>query len=324
MAEKEAQVVTKDEKQLKKEQKEREKREKKLEKERKKQEEKERKKAAKAAKEQKKKADVTSEQPPEKNIEERTQNGVSTSANGGPDPLKDNSAATEALVVASDEAAVREPPVASQSKPEEVTVTEPPGQISGCGQPIGIVFDATRAGKGPLTASCTGAKIGNVQTTVTEVREGIFSVKFTPDVADMYVLSVRWGGKEVNGSPFNINLDRLPPAAQETEKDIEVAPETEKDIEAEAAKETEKGIEAEAAKEMQQEGQGGKEEEEEEVSDDPFEMAIQASRLLGEHMFLLFCVPCIQKGISMNRVHCVKHHADKHTTLAVLKGIILL
>ena len=235
--------LKKEKKEKEKQEREKEKREKKLEKERKKQEAKDQKQREKEAKQKTQNgasshnAEPTEE--PSKNMEGLPQNGLRADGYGSPELPKD-----EHFRLPNE----AETAVASLSKPEEVTVAEPPGQNSGCGQPIGIVFDTTRAGKGPLTASCTGAKIGNVQTTVTEVREGIFSVKFTPDVADVYVLSVRWGGKEVNGSPFNINLDRLP----QTEK----------------------------------EGQGGREEEneeEEEVSDDPFEMAIQARKLLGEY-----------------------------------------
>ena len=141
----------------------------------------------------------------------------------------------------------------SNSRPEAVTVAEPPGQITGCRQPIGVVFDATKAGEGTLTGTCTGAKVGSLPTKVKEVREGVYRVHFLPNESDIYMLSVQWGGTDVAGSPFTINLSRLPPAS------------------AVQVEETRKG-------------QGAVEEDSSEfvVSDDPFEMAYQASRMLGE------------------------------------------
>ena len=142
-----------------------------------------------------------------------------------------------------------------------MTVAEPPGQITGCGQPIGIVFNATQAGAGILTASCIGAKVGEIGTTVTQLREGVLSVKFTPNVADVYTLHVKWGGKGITGSPFNINLSRLSAAPQEQKAKLSPAPQ-----------------EPKATQQKEEE-----EEVVEEVSDDPFDMAYQASRLLGEY-----------------------------------------
>ena len=249
--------VVKDARQLKKEkkdqerlQKEREKQEKKLEKERKKQEELERKQREKEAKSKAKAAADTSAS--------ETKSAAAASLQSPP---------AESFAAAAETAATTngdQRPV-SGSAAEKVSIAESPGQISGCGTPIGIVFDATQAGEGPLTASCAGANVGTVPVSVTEPARGIYRVQFTPPVADVYTLSVMWGGKEVGGSPFTVNLSVLPPATPQQ------PPPTEK----QAVKEAEK---------VEVNGQQKKEEEvvEEEVSDDPFEMALQASRLLGE------------------------------------------
>ena len=151
------------------------------------------------------------------------------------------------------------------SWPEKVTVAEPPGQISGCGMPIGIVFNTAQAGQGALTASCIGTKAVEVPVDVTDLGKGVISVKMTPNIADIYTLNVKWAGREITGSPFTINLSLLPPAREETQ------PEQQKEIVVEKEEEP-KMIEDE---QKEQEAV-------DEASDDPFEMAFQASRLLGE------------------------------------------
>ena len=186
-----------------------------------------------------------------------------------------NGGSPNALVELPKEGAYPQPPsetAASVSRPEAVTVAEPPGQITGCGQPIGIVFNATQAGAGILTASCLGAKVGEVATTVTQLREGVLSVKFTPNVADVYTLHVKWGGKDITGSPFNINLGRLAPAPQEQKAKLSPAPQEPKAKLSPAPQ----GPKATEQREKEEEVV-------EEVSDDPFDMAYQASRLLGEY-----------------------------------------
>ena len=279
MAESEESSTVKDEQQLKKEkkelerqqkelakqQKEKEKREKKLERERKKQEEKERKLREKEA----------------ARAEKQKQQQTSTDGEGGSEPIlaftedhQEEEAAQTTQPCGSPQPPNNETkPAAAVSEgltdvsvswPEKVTVAETPSQISGCGVPIDIVFNATQAGKGTLTASCTGSKIGDVPTTVTGQREGIFSVKLTPTVADVFTLSVFWGGKEISGSPFSLNLSRLSSVAKTSGQQTE-------------------GEKASAKEEKAAtKGKEKEEEEVEEVSDDPFEMAFQASRMLGQ------------------------------------------
>ena len=109
---------------------------------------------------------------------------------------------------------------ASASRASEVVVVEPPGQVTACGQVINVIFDTSDAGEGTLTAVCKGTKVEGVETRVMEETAGKYRIQFTPDVGDVYMLSVQWGGKHVPGSPFLINLNLLPPA-RKVEKEKE-------------------------------------------------------------------------------------------------------
>ena len=311
MAERDSFPVTKDEKQLKKEkkeqeklQKEKEKREKKLEKERKKLEEKERKQREKETKAQQKLQQaeqlpasegdqVEASRSTEKILPPTEEPNSEPAAEESEPAAEESEPAAESTAETHKEEpqdAPNTPPQPSSeaedkppadvatgqlasSWPEKVTVAEAPGQISGCGKPIGIVFNTSLAGQGPLTASCRGAKGGDVAVLVTQPGKGkgLVSVRFTPKVADVYVLNVRWGEKPINGSPFSINLSRLPPATEETSP----SPPPQKTEVQLAREEEQRKIDAEDSDE--------EEEEAGELSDDPFEMAFQASRLLGEY-----------------------------------------
>ena len=294
------------EKEREKQQRENEKREKKLERERKKQEERERKKKEKEAKAQQKQQARSSVErsPPPTEGENSQQNGGILVADGSPehvDELKIQRPAENGLSpnghttypLSPNEAeiadAAQQQTARSAAESGGVTVVKPPGQITGYGQPIGIVFDATRAGTGNLTASCVGAKVGDVPTTVTKMREGVLNVAFTPNVADMYTLRVRWGGKEVTGSPFNINLSHIPPAPQEQNARVPPAPQEQK-------------ARVLPAPQEQKSTQQTEKEEEEELSDDPFDMALQARRVLGEYctcVSLLFSLLWLSVLLSM-------------------------
>ena len=275
MAENEGRTLVKDEKQLKREkkeqerlQKEREKQEKKLERERKKQEEKERKQREKEAKAQLKAQQASGPAATSSVTVEPTASPVDR-AGDQKDPQQSKEIpdhpqpqeATDPQLQAPTDAQVDVLADVSVSWPEKVTVAEPPGQITDSGQPIDITFDTSQAGDGSLKAFCKGANIGQVPTSVTELRKGLISVKFTPEISDIYTLSVQWGEQDITGSPFTINLSRLVSPPEEAERTQQ--------------------REEEKKKEEQKE----KEEEEEVVedfSDDPFEMAFQASRLLGK------------------------------------------
>ncbi|CAI8053426.1 hypothetical protein GBAR_LOCUS29225 [Geodia barretti] len=190
-------------------QKEREKQEKKLEKERKKLEENERKQREREAK-------INAKEQPQQNgaeaTGEKSTGEQTTKENGAPaSPPQSPPGADAAAETAATTSTVNghQRPVSAHCWPEKVKVAEPPGQITGFGEPIAIIFDATRAGEGPMSASCTGASVGAVPVAVSEPWSAIFNVHFTPNSADVYTLSVKWGGVDIAGSPFTINLSRL-------------------------------------------------------------------------------------------------------------------
>ena len=276
----------KDPKQLKKEkkgqerlQKEREKQEKKLEKERKKLEENERKQREREAK-------INAKEQPQQNgaeaTGEKSTGEQTTKENGAPaSPPQSPPGADAAADTAATTSTVNghQRPVSAHCWPEKVKVAEPPGQITGFGEPIAIIFDATRAGEGPMSASCTGASVGAVPVAVSEPWSAIFNVHFTPNSADVYTLSVKWGGVDIAGSPFTINLSRL----SDTNGAVAVGlPQP-----AMQAAEEKKKVD-----EVREKEENGKEEVVGVISDDPFEMAFQASRLLGELLFTPLYVDC--------------------------------
>lgn len=264
----------KDAKQLKKEkkeqerlQKEKEKQEKKLEKERKKREENERKQREREAKKKQSNQQANGAT----TTDGKSTTTASKEASPPQSPPGADAAAETAATITNGEKQQQSPP---DCWPEKVKVAEPPGQISGFGEPIAIIFDATQAGKGSMSASCTGTSVGSVPVSISEPWSGICNVHFTPNVADVYTLSVKWGGTDIAGSPFTINLSRLSANGSGSGASLPMQSSVEE-------------------KEVEEVKQNGKEEEQEvgEVSDDPFEMAFQASRILGEcySYFTSFC-----------------------------------
>ena len=173
----------------------------------------------------------------------------------------------------------------------EVVVIKQPNLISACGQPIDVVFDARNAGEGSLSASCKGTKVAVVETSVLEEANGQYRVQFTPGTADVYMLSVRWCGKDVTGSPFLINLNLLPSAPDTEEKHAESnggeqLAEEKEEREREGQKENTRQEEKRSEETEEQAKRVSQEFREKSpaivVSDDPFDMAYEASRLLGE------------------------------------------
>ena len=180
-------------------------------------------------------------------------------------------------------------------KASEVRVTKHPNEISTCCQPIDVVFNTASAGEGSLTAVCKGTKVAAVETSVTEESDGQYRVQFAPKEPDVFMLSVKWQGYDVPGSPFLINLNLLPPAHSSADDDDEP------DNKDAAARQnvTESQREGGEGKEEGRENEGGasgtrhgsREIREESpavvVSDeDPFDMAYAASRILGKFVTL--------------------------------------
>ena len=93
-------------------------------------------------------------------------------------------------------------------QPWEVKVTEPPAGHLKVGQDILLGVNASGGGPGELTATCLAKKVESITVTA-EKRAGeeeMYSVFFTPPAEDVYTLSVLWGGENIKGSPFTIDL----------------------------------------------------------------------------------------------------------------------
>lgn len=179
----------------------------------------------------------------------------------------------------------------SALRAREVVVTKQPNQITSCGQTINVSFDTSNAGDGNLSAVCKGTKNTVVDTTISkDEKTGHFSVAFTPNHADMFVLSVKWCGHDVQGSPFLINLNLLPSAELQTQSEEDKKKRSEESQT--NAKLKENGVQVK----MDGIAEGVKEEtrpnEMQEMrgkspvilvnDEDPFNMAHEASRMLGK------------------------------------------
>ena len=79
------------------------------------------------------------------------------------------------------------------------------------GEPMTISVDVSEAGKGHLTADCSGQKCGEVEVKIVDTDGSPSGITFTPTMEDLYTLSVFYEGGEVNGSPFQIDMRPLPP-----------------------------------------------------------------------------------------------------------------
>ena len=186
----------------------------------------------------------------------------------------------------------------SALRASKVLVTQQPTQVTACGQPVDVVFDTSSAGEGALSAVCKGTKSTAVDTTIVqEETSGHYRVQFTPRHADVFMLSVRWGRHAVPGSPFLINLNLLPSAACPESSEGVVGTEGGGDQTVVRENGVVKGEgEGEGAAREESTGGGVQEGKRESkvqemrekspvivVSDeDPFNMAYEASRMLGK------------------------------------------
>ena len=80
------------------------------------------------------------------------------------------------------------------------------------GQAIGICFDTSRAGRGELTATTTGQRIGVIPTKVSQRSKDKYDVRFAPPEPDIFNVDVLWAGQHVKGSPFTVNLMPVDPS----------------------------------------------------------------------------------------------------------------
>ena len=83
--------------------------------------------------------------------------------------------------------------------------------LSGVGSPVSIAIDCKKAGKGALTASCTGKSSGDVPVHIITTDDTPSAITFTPNSEDLYLLQVLYEGEGIPGSPWCIDLRDLPP-----------------------------------------------------------------------------------------------------------------
>ena len=90
---------------------------------------------------------------------------------------------------------------------DAVKIAEPLTAKFKAGQAIRICFDTSEAGRGDLTSTCKGNKVGEIPVKVTaRPRKEKYDIRFTPPEPDIYYVNVFWGGSHIKGSPFTINL----------------------------------------------------------------------------------------------------------------------
>ena len=98
------------------------------------------------------------------------------------------------------------------ARADEVIIVEPPTAMLEAGQAIGICFDTSRAGRGELTATTTGQRIGVIPTKVSQRSKDKYDVRFAPPEPDIFNVDVLWAGQHVKGSPFTVNLMPVDPS----------------------------------------------------------------------------------------------------------------
>ena len=112
----------------------------------------------------------------------------------------------------------------------KVKVTEP--ENPDIGQLVSYKLNTLHAGAGSLSASCKGDKSGPMDVEIN--KEGStnnkYTVSFTPTVADVYSVGIKWGAddtppKDVPGSPFNLSLLIPPDASKVQVGELHVPPE---------------------------------------------------------------------------------------------------
>ena len=86
-----------------------------------------------------------------------------------------------------------------------------PTQSQGLKGPVGVMLQTAGAGKGKVTAACTGSRAGEVPVSIKETSADVYEVSFVPPQPDIYTFEVQYGGHNVKGSQFYINT--IPPDA---------------------------------------------------------------------------------------------------------------
>ena len=90
------------------------------------------------------------------------------------------------------------------AQPDKVESGDP--VFGGVGENVDLPVDLTHAGPGVLTTTCTGGKVGKVETTVITISKKVYQVTFLASQMDTYHLSVLFNEFHIPGSPFCIDL----------------------------------------------------------------------------------------------------------------------
>ena len=80
-----------------------------------------------------------------------------------------------------------------------------PNSVKIEGNPLDITVDTTKAGTGDLQVDLKGPD-GIEPTVYIASEEGIYSLKFDVPKAGKYLLSIRWSGEHIPGSPFKLKV----------------------------------------------------------------------------------------------------------------------
>ena len=97
-------------------------------------------------------------------------------------------------------------PIVDKARPEKVVVSGPLYRV---GSPdVSATVDATNAGAGELSATCTAMGSGSVPVVVTDKGDKVFDLALAPPPEEC-TLTVLWSEEQVPGSPFFIDLVQL-------------------------------------------------------------------------------------------------------------------
>ena len=95
-------------------------------------------------------------------------------------------------------------PLHSIAQPEKVKCNPP--VFAKIRKPVLLEVDVSEAGQGELVAMCKGEECGDVEVKISGTDDQPNGLIFTPPMYDLYTLSVLYAGTEVQGSPFQIDL----------------------------------------------------------------------------------------------------------------------
>ena len=93
-----------------------------------------------------------------------------------------------------------------EALPPKIEWKEP--AVSKVGQPLELPLDITTTEQGSITAKCTGEECGEVPVEIIAESPTKYKVSFTPQLDDLYTLQVFQNDKELQGSPYEIDLRR--------------------------------------------------------------------------------------------------------------------